>query len=121
MTDTVKLLGIIQGATITADARFCHILLKLRSRCAIWKYRACPLRGKVMLLQSIILPLLCYTASVTCFTASMLKIGDVIIRNYIGGVNRDRDSASPGRFFKDWMYSSVGKDELVLTPVKAFI
>ena len=33
--DTVKLLGILQGATITEEARFCHILLKLRARCAI--------------------------------------------------------------------------------------
>ena len=58
VTDTVKLLGILQGATITADTRFCHVILALRARCAIWKHRARTLRGKVVLLQSIILPLL---------------------------------------------------------------
>uniref|UniRef100_A0AAV1UT42 Reverse transcriptase domain-containing protein n=1 Tax=Peronospora matthiolae TaxID=2874970 RepID=A0AAV1UT42_9STRA len=45
VTNTVKLLGILQGSTITADERFCHILLELRARCAIWKYKARTLRG----------------------------------------------------------------------------
>ena len=57
VTDTVKLLGILQGANITAYARFCHILLKLHARCAIWKFGARTLRGKLVLLQSNILPL----------------------------------------------------------------
>ena len=69
VTNTEKLLGFLQGATITADARFCRILLKLRACYAIMKYRARTLREKVMLFQSIILPLLWYTASSTWCTA----------------------------------------------------
>ena len=55
---TMKLLGILQGATITAETRFCQVILALRPRCAIWKYRARTLRGKTVLLHSIIVTLL---------------------------------------------------------------
>ena len=51
----------------------------------------------------------------------MLKSVDVIIRNFISGVSTDSDSASPGKFSKDWIYTSIGQGGLGLTPVKEFI
>ena len=52
----------------------------------------------------------------------MLKSVDVIILNLnISGVSTDSDSASPGKFLKDWIYTSIGQGGLGLTPVKEFI
>ncbi|CAI5717091.1 unnamed protein product [Peronospora destructor] len=121
VTDTVKLLDILQSATITPDTRFRHIILQFRTRCDLWKFWARTLRGKVGLLQSIILPLLWYTASVTNFTASMLKAVGVIIRNFVNGKDTASESASPGKFDNDWIYTSINHGGLGLTPVKKFI
>ncbi|OWZ01615.1 Pol Polyprotein [Phytophthora megakarya] len=120
-SSTVKLLGVLQGASITADIRFSQVLLALRARCAIWKYRARTLRGKVVILRSILLPLLWYTASVTCFTASMLRSVDVIIRNFVNAKDTNSDTAAPGKFDKNWIYTSVSQGGLGLTPAKQFI
>ncbi|POM73524.1 Pollike protein [Phytophthora palmivora] len=119
--ESVKLLGVLQGATITAETRFSQVLLKLRARCAIWKYRARTLRGKVVILRSILLPLLWYTASVTCITATMLKEVDVIIRNFVNANDTDSATAAPGKFDKAWIYTSVSQGGLGLTPPKQFI
>ncbi|CAH0475294.1 unnamed protein product [Peronospora belbahrii] len=121
VTDTVTLLGIPQGATITPDMRFSRVLVKLRARCAFWKYRARTLRGKVVFLRSVILPLLWYTASVTCFTAALLKAVAVIIRNFIHGNDTASDSACPGKFSHEWIYTSIQHGGLGLTPVKESI
>jgi exonuclease III len=119
--DTVVLLGILQGATVTAQQRLSAVITKLRARCAIWKYRARTLRGKVVLLQSIILPLLWYTASVTCVPASVLKTVDIIIRNFVHSKDTDSEVAVAGKFDKDWIYATISAGGLGLTPAKTFI
>ena len=51
----------------------------------------------------------------------MLKTVAVIIRNFGNAKNADSDPAGPGKFEKDWIYTSVGQGGLGLTPVKEFI
>ncbi|KAE8954182.1 hypothetical protein PR003_g33661, partial [Phytophthora rubi] len=94
ISDTAKLLGVLQGASVTDQQRLSAVVAKIRARCAIWKYRARTLRGKVVLLQSIILPLLWYTASVICVPSTVLKTVDIIIRNFVHSKDTDQDSAS---------------------------
>ncbi|GMF17593.1 unnamed protein product [Phytophthora lilii] len=98
ITDTTKLLGILQGASITPRERIAAVIRKLRNRCAIWKYRARTLKGKVVLLQTIILPLLWYTASVICVPPDVLRTVDIIIRNFVHSQDTDLDDAAPGKF-----------------------
>ncbi|CAH0474774.1 unnamed protein product [Peronospora belbahrii] len=96
VTNTVTLLGILQGATITPDMRFSWVLVKLRARCAIWKYRARTLRA-------------------------LLKAVAVIIRNFIHGNDTASDSACPGKSSHEWIYTSIQHGSLGLTPVKESI
>ncbi|KAF4135669.1 Reverse transcriptase (RNA-dependent DNA polymerase) [Phytophthora infestans] len=119
--ESVKLLGIQQGATITSEQRFNDVLKKIRARCALWKYRARTLRGKVVILQSIILPLLWYTASVTSTPQVTLKEVDVIIRNFVNSQDTSASQAAPGKFDKEWIYTSVKDGGLGLTHPKSFI
>ncbi|POM63644.1 Pollike protein [Phytophthora palmivora] len=105
--ESVKLLGVLQGATITAETRFSQVLMKLRARLAI--------------LRSILLPLLWYTASVTCITAAMLREVDVIIWNFVNAKDTDSATAAPGKFDKAWINTSVSQGGLGLTSPKQFI
>ncbi|TDH73464.1 hypothetical protein CCR75_002060 [Bremia lactucae] len=112
--ETVELLGVLQGASVTAKQRFSNTISKLRARSAIWKYRARTLRGKVVLLQNIILPIMWYTASVMCVPASVLQTVEIII--HTNSVN-----AAVGKFDKAWIYASVATGGLGLTPTKLFV
>ena len=51
----------------------------------------------------------------------MLTTVAVIILNFGNAKNTDSDPAGPGKFEKDWIYTSVGQGGLGLTPVKEFI
>ncbi|RLN96798.1 hypothetical protein BBJ28_00020081 [Nothophytophthora sp. Chile5] len=120
VSDTVKLLGVRQGAMVTTAQRLDPVLDQMRRRCAIWKYRARTLRGRVVLLRTIILPLLWYTASVTHVPSSVLKAVDIIIRNFINNHDHD-DAAKPGKFDKEWIYVSVTQGGLGITRPKDFV
>ncbi|TDH72015.1 uncharacterized protein CCR75_000122 [Bremia lactucae] len=120
-TETVVLLGVLQGASVTAKQRFSDTISKLRARCAIWKYRARTLRGKVVLLQNIILPIMWYTASVTCVPASVLQTVEIIIRNFVHSKDTNSVNAAVGKFDKAWIYASVATGGLGLTPTKIFV
>ncbi|KAK1928369.1 hypothetical protein P3T76_016160 [Phytophthora citrophthora] len=117
----VKLLGILQGASITPVERLSAVLVKMRERCAIWKYRARTLRGKVVLLQNIILPLLWYTTSVTHVPPQVLKKVDIIVRNFVHSQDTSSDTACRGKFSKEWIFTGISKGGLGLTPIKIFI
>ncbi|GMF65554.1 unnamed protein product [Phytophthora lilii] len=121
ITDTTKLLGILQGASITPRERIAVVIRNLRNRCSIWKYRARTLKGKVVLLQTIILPLLWYTASVICVPPDVRHTVDTIIRNFVHSKDTDLDDAAPGKFNSNWSYTKVDKGGLGLTPAKEFI
>ncbi|KAF1320888.1 Pol polyprotein, partial [Globisporangium splendens] len=118
--ESVKLLGVLQGATITPEARFAPILQQMRQRCVLWKYRARTLHGKVAILRSIVLPLVWYTASVTVVPKSVLDATEVIIRNFVNG-NVQSDSALPGKLAKEWIYVSKPHGGLGLIRPKTFV
>ncbi|KAG6964138.1 hypothetical protein JG687_00006165 [Phytophthora cactorum] len=99
----VKLLGILQGATITPEQRFNDVI------------------KKVVLIQSIILPLIWYTASITNTPQATLKVLDVIIRIFVNTHDANAVKAIPGMFDKDWIYTSVSDGGLGLIPPKLFI
>ncbi|KAI9916877.1 hypothetical protein PsorP6_017828 [Peronosclerospora sorghi] len=119
--DSTKLLGVLQGATTTATERLNAAIAKMRVRCSIWKYRARTLRGKVVLLQSIILPLFWYTACVTALSPPILKVLDAIIRNFVHGHDITGPTAASGKFDKGWIYTPVHDGGPGLTPPKKFI
>ncbi|KAG3151228.1 hypothetical protein C6341_g16618 [Phytophthora cactorum] len=101
--EMVKLLGILQGATITPEQRFNDVI------------------KKVVLIQSIILPLIWYTASITNTPQATLKVLDVIIRIFVNTHDANAVKAIPGMFDKDWIYTSVSDGGLGLIPPKLFI
>lgn len=101
--ETVKLLGVLQGATITSEQRFVPVLEQMRRRCVLWRYRARTLLGRSVILQSVILPLTWYTASVTIVPKSVLAAIDVIIRNFINNCSPS-DTAAAGKMSMKWTH-----------------
>ncbi len=62
--EDTRLLGINYGPRLSNTDRLQHILAKMRERCASYQYRARTLRGRVIILQSLVLPILGFTAAV---------------------------------------------------------
>ncbi|TDH72013.1 uncharacterized protein CCR75_000120 [Bremia lactucae] len=60
----VKLMGIYYGPSLSNADRLQHLLADMQTRCSLWDYRARTLRGRVVILQQIILPVLWFSASV---------------------------------------------------------
>ncbi|KAF4032795.1 Reverse transcriptase (RNA-dependent DNA polymerase) [Phytophthora infestans] len=63
-TGRTKLLGIFYGPNLSDADRLQHFLFEMKTRCSLWLHRARTLRGQVVILQQVILPVLWYTASV---------------------------------------------------------
>lgn len=64
-TSSMTLLGIPQSPTLPANCRFDRLLPAMVARCQLWKYRARTIRGRAVILRTIVLPLFWYTAAVT--------------------------------------------------------
>lgn len=117
--DSVKLLGILQGATITADDRFGPALQQMRQRCVLWKFRARTLQGRATILQHIILPVAWFIASVTTLSKPTQQALDVIIRNFMNN-STVSTTASAGKMTKEWIYVSKHEGGFGLTPPLVF-
>uniref|UniRef100_A0AAV1V5R3 Reverse transcriptase domain-containing protein n=1 Tax=Peronospora matthiolae TaxID=2874970 RepID=A0AAV1V5R3_9STRA len=59
------LLGIAQSPCLPACHRYDRSFPRMVTRCQLWRYRARTLRGRAVILRTIVLPLLWYTAAVT--------------------------------------------------------
>ena len=59
-----KLLGIYYGPQLSNTDRLQHLLADMQTRCSLWAHRARTLRGQVLILRRIILPILWFWASV---------------------------------------------------------
>ncbi|KAI9910854.1 hypothetical protein PsorP6_010814 [Peronosclerospora sorghi] len=114
--DSTKLLGVLPLRSRSVSTQ---PSLRLESAAPYGISRT--LRGKVVLLQSIILPLFWYTACVTAVSPPILKVLDAIIRNFVHGNDITGSTAASGKFDKGWIYTPVLDGGLGLTPPKKFI
>ncbi|RQM10836.1 hypothetical protein B5M09_012197 [Aphanomyces astaci] len=80
-----KLLGIYFRPGGSMAHRLNHLLPAVHQRCLLWRYRARTLRGKAVLLRSIILPLIWYTTAMTPTTPALLAKFEPSITDFING------------------------------------
>lgn len=107
-----KLLGIFYGPSLPNAARLQHLLAEMQLRCSLWINRARTLRGQVVILQQIILPVLWYSASVCHVpqTGFQDQVSTLIARF----LNRSKSASVLPR---TWWSLPPSKGGLGLTPV----
>ncbi|EEY58983.1 uncharacterized protein PITG_12003 [Phytophthora infestans T30-4] len=111
-TGRTKLLGSFYGPNLSDADRLQHLLFEMKTRCSLWLHRARTLRGQVVILQQVILPVLWYTASVchipqTGFQNQLLQL----ISRFIC---RFRSSNAPPRA---WWFLPPHNGGLNITPI----
>ncbi len=117
-----KLLGIFFGPTMSDQQRMQHLFHTFISRCTLWRYRARTLRGKVVILRSVILPLLWYTCAVTCITPAALHPFEQCILNFLNNA-AGRDPSLPaakGSLAKTWHHARISHGGLGLPDLLHF-
>ncbi|RHY50558.1 hypothetical protein DYB26_006272 [Aphanomyces astaci] len=102
--ERAKLLGIHFGPTLIPSERYDHLVAAVHSRCLLWRFRARTLRGKVVILRTIILPLLWYTATVTATTQGTIDRFMPSIVNFVNGSTTSNipNQATRGQLSKVW-------------------
>ncbi|KAI9913374.1 hypothetical protein PsorP6_006099 [Peronosclerospora sorghi] len=107
-----KLLGILQSPTRPHSTRFDSLLPQMVARCQLWKFRGRTLRGRAVLLRSVILPLLWYVAAVTPIPPKLLIKSEIFAK----------PSSSKNQFelIDKWLYWPTTKGGLGLPSTKEF-
>ncbi|TDH72445.1 uncharacterized protein CCR75_005702 [Bremia lactucae] len=111
-----KLLGIYYGPTLNNADRLQHLIVDMQTRCSLWSYRARTLRGQVVILQQIILPVLWFSASVCHVpqTGFQHQVDSVIARF----ICRSKSNIA---LSKQWWFLPPDKGGLGLTPISTMI
>ena len=107
-----KLLGIYYGPLLCPTARLQHLLADMQTRCSLWSHRARTLRGQVVILQQIILPILWYSASVCHVPATGFQ--DQVTHLISRFICKDKSKIA---LSKNWWFLPPGQGGLGLTKV----
>ena len=111
-----KLLGIYYGPQLSNTDRLQHLLADMQTRCSLWDHRARTLRGQVLILRQIILPILWFLDSVCHVpaTGSQDQVNTLISRFLC-------KSMSMMALSKDWWFLPQNLGGLGLPSVKDMI
>ena len=84
-SDTCRWLGIRQGPALDDSYRYVGLPALILLRCTLWQYRARTIRGRVLLLRTIILPVLWYTMAVCHIPTTILATITKLAEQFISG------------------------------------
>ncbi|CAH0488768.1 unnamed protein product [Peronospora farinosa] len=117
---STKLLGIDQSPCLPVCRRYDRILPLLVSRCLLWRYRARTLRGRAVILRTIILPLLWYTAAVTPMPPAVAAQVTLLCKAFLFKRVIGSPSSIRGPLAEEWLYWPTSRGGLGLPNVAIF-
>lgn len=117
---STRLLGIAQSPTLPPFTRFDRLLPAMVARCQLWRYRARTLRGRAVILRTIVLPLLWYTVAVTPLPASVAAQVLNLCKSFL--FKRPISSASTvrGSMPEEWLSWPISNGGLGLPSIPTF-
>lgn len=115
------LLGISQSPTLPLTHRLEPLLPKMVARCALWKYRARTLHGRAVILRTIVLPVLWYTAAVTPVTSSFVARVEKIIKAFLFQLPFDPDLPARAPMASEWIVRPTSRGGLGIPAVAPFV
>lgn len=113
-------LGIQEGPSITDADRYQSLVQKVTTRCNLWKFRARTLHGRILILRSIILPLLWFTASVCHLPEAILKEVETVAVAFVYG-KLHRNGMVANHLSRQWLYLPRNKGGLGLVPLQVCV
>lgn len=114
------LLGVSQSPTLTTSRRFDRLIPQLVARCLLWRYRARTLRGRAVILRTIILPILWYTAAVTAVPRSVAEQVERLCKAFLFKQPISTSASVRAPMLSAWMYWPTTKGGLGLPSIPHF-
>ncbi|CAH0488952.1 unnamed protein product [Peronospora farinosa] len=117
---TTVLLGVSQSPTLPLSHRLDPLLPRLVARCTLWRYRARTLRGRAVILRTIVLPILWYTAAVTPLSARFVLQVQRLIKAFLFQLPLDPSAPSRAPMPSEWITWPTSKGGLGLPSISEF-
>ncbi|OWZ06370.1 RNA-dependent DNA polymerase [Phytophthora megakarya] len=117
---STKLLGISQSPTLPPSTRFDSLITKMVQRCQLWKYRGRTIRGRAVILRTIVLPLFWYTAAVTPIPKGVVDQVRNLCKSFLFKETIAPTSSIKGHFPEEWLYWPSTKGGLGLPETATF-
>ena len=118
--DQARFLGISQSPTLPTRSRFDRLIPAMVERCQRWKYRARTLRGRAVILRTIVLPLLWYTAAVTPVPPQVASQVVNLCKAFLFKKPISADTKIRGLLPEEWLYWPSTKGGLGLPSIRHF-